>query len=58
MEILSDDQRETVILRFYHDMKVKDIAKVTGVCLPTAKSRLKQAIDKLRLFFDKEGYFE
>ncbi|HWT76411.1 MAG TPA: RNA polymerase sigma factor [Mobilitalea sp.] len=56
--ILSDAQRETIILRFYHDMKVKDIAKVTGVSLPTAKSRLKQAIDKLRLFFDKEGYFE
>ena len=45
---LSDIQKETVILRFYHNMKVKDIAAITHVPLPTAKSRLKQGLDKLR----------
>lgn len=58
LAILSEPQREAIILRFYHDMKVKDIAAVTGVSLPTAKSRLKQGIDKLKVFYDKEEYFE
>jgi RNA polymerase sigma-70 factor (ECF subfamily) len=57
LSTLSDLQRETVILRYYHDMKVKDIANVTGVSVPTAKSRLKQSVDKLKRFMDKEAYF-
>ncbi|MDR1061810.1 MAG: RNA polymerase sigma factor [Clostridiales bacterium] len=58
LSTLSGPQRETVILRYYHDMKVKDIANVTGVSVPTAKSRLKQSVDKLRRFMDKEDRFE
>jgi RNA polymerase sigma-70 factor (ECF subfamily) len=54
---LSGVQKEAIILRFYHDMKIKDIAQITGVSIPTAKSRLKQAIHKLRLHLDKEEYF-
>jgi RNA polymerase sigma-70 factor (ECF subfamily) len=57
LSTLSDLQRETVILRYYHDMKVKDIANVTGVSVPTAKSRLKQSVDKLKRVIDKEDYF-
>jgi RNA polymerase sigma factor (sigma-70 family) len=41
-------QREVIILRFYHDMKIKDIAEVTAVSEPTVKSRLKQGLAKLR----------
>ncbi|GHU76662.1 RNA polymerase sigma factor [Clostridia bacterium] len=58
LSTLSDAQRETVVLRYYHDMKVKDIAQVTGVSVPTAKSRLKQSVDKLKRYIGKEGYFE
>lgn len=46
--LLSDEQKEVVILRFYCDFKVREIAGIVGVPLPTAKSRLKRGIAKLR----------
>ena len=49
-------QREAVILRFYHDKKVREIAAITGVGLPTAKSRLKQGLDKLRRSLEQEEW--
>ncbi len=53
---LPDMQKEVVILRFYHDKKLKEIAAITGVSLPTAKSRLKQGLDKLKRYLDKEDF--
>ena len=53
---LPDMQKEVVILRFYHDRKLKEIAAITGVSLPTAKSRLKQGLDKLKRYLDKEDF--
>lgn len=34
---LPDEQRDAVILRYWHDMKLRDIAAVTGVSTATAK---------------------
>lgn len=45
---LPDYQREAIILRFYHDMKIKAIAGLTAVSEPTVKSRLQQGLAKLR----------
>ena len=53
--LLGEEQREVIILRFYHDFKVKEIAKIIGVPLPTAKSRLKRAMTKLKEILGKEG---
>ena len=53
---LPDMQKEVIILRFYHDRKLKEIAAITGVSLPTAKSRLKQGLDKLKRYLDKEDF--
>ena len=53
---LPDMQKEVVILRFYHDRKLKEIAAITGVSLPTAKSRLKQGLDKLKRYLNKEDF--
>ncbi|WP_294853420.1 RNA polymerase sigma factor [uncultured Oscillibacter sp.] len=55
---LPDVQKDAIILYYYHDLKAKDIAKITGVSLPTAKSRIKQGMDKLRKSFREEDYFE
>ena len=49
-------QKEVIILRFYHDRKLKEIAAITGVSLPTAKSRLKQGLDKLKRYLNKEDF--
>lgn len=43
-------QREAIILRFYYDMKLTEIAEVTDADLSTVKSRLKQGIEKLKKF--------
>ena len=56
LDRLPDMQKEVIILRFYHDRKLKDIAAITGVSLPTAKSRLKQGLDKLKRYWDKEDF--
>ncbi len=55
LDRLPDIQREAVILRFYHGRKLREIAAITGVGLPTAKSRLKQGLDKLRRDLGREG---
>lgn len=48
LKLLNEEQREVIILRFYCDFKVREIAGIIGVPLPTAKSRLKRAIEKLK----------
>ena len=53
---LPDMQKEVIILRFYHGCKIKEIASITGVGLPTAKSRLKQGLGKMRRILDKEVF--
>lgn len=45
-------QKEVIILRFYHELKIREIAKVTGASIPTVKSRLQQGIKKLRRCLD------
>lgn len=41
-------QREVVVLRFFNDMSVEDIAAVVGEGFETVKSRLRYAFGKLR----------
>lgn len=41
---LSEEEREIIILRFYHDLKIKDIAKIMKSGLSITKYRLKKAI--------------
>lgn len=47
---LSPEHREVLILRFYHDLKLEEIAEVTSTPLGTVKSRLFHALKGLRGF--------
>lgn len=49
LQSLPDFQREAIILKFYHGLKIKEIAAITNSNESTVKSRLKQGIEKLRL---------
>lgn len=51
LNTLPNKQKEAIILHYFHDLKVKDIAQITGVPLATAKSRIKQGLDKLRKLY-------
>lgn len=45
---LSPDHRSVVVLRFYQELKLEEIAEVLGIPLGTAKSRLHYAFKELR----------
>lgn len=48
LQQLNGNQREVIILRYYHDLRLDDIAHVTGVSERTVRTRLKQAHEQLR----------
>lgn len=47
---LPDFQKEVIILRFYYDLKIREIASITKTSAPTVKSRLQQGIKKLERY--------
>lgn len=47
--------RTVIVLRFYEDMALKDIARVTRTNLSTVKSRLYKALAELKLLYDEES---
>src|SRR5215216_770762 len=49
VEALPDDQREVFLLREIADLPFKDIAEITGVPENTVKSRMRYALDRLKL---------
>ncbi|MFT3829024.1 MAG: sigma-70 family RNA polymerase sigma factor [Opitutaceae bacterium] len=51
---LSDDERETVILKIYDDFTFQDIAHLRGVPLPTASSWYRRGLAKLKALWIKE----
>lgn len=56
---LSKDQQEVVILRFVHDLKIREIAEVLGEPMRTVQSRLKAALKLLKGNLMKgEGLYE
>ena len=48
LERLPDDQREAMVLRYYADLTVPEIAKALGCPGGTVKSRLNRALVRLR----------
>ena len=48
LEALDEKHREVVLLRFFEDASVPEIARVTGCSEGTVKSRLHHALNKLR----------
>jgi RNA polymerase sigma-70 factor (ECF subfamily) len=53
IDTLSDDQREVFLMREFLDMPFKQIADVVGVPENTVKSRMRYALEKLRLELDE-----
>lgn len=51
-------QREAIVLHYYYDMKFREIGRLTGVSAATAKSRVKQGMEKLRRMMGKEVFHE
>ena len=54
LRILPEEQREIVILRFSHDLTLREIADVTGIPFRTVQSRIRLALKKLKIEYGKE----
>ena len=48
LQDLPANQQEALILFYYHDLTIKDVARITGNNENTVKSRLRLALGKLR----------
>lgn len=48
LQMLTLEQREVIILRFYHDLSFKDIARITDANLSTVKSRYRRGMETLK----------
>ena len=58
IERLNTQEQTIIRLRFFHDMKLEEIAQVTGVNLNTVKSRLYKALRKLRELTGEEHLYD
>lgn len=48
-------QREALLLRYYYDFKIRDIAAITNTSPSNIKYRLKQGLNTLKTILQKEG---
>ncbi len=48
MDMLPDNQREVVFMRYYQDLSFKEIADITGVSINTALGRMRYALINMR----------
>lgn len=55
---LSELERQIVLLRFYQDLKLQEIAEVMEMPLGTVKSKLFHALKKLKSYLVKEKKFK
>ncbi|MER2105996.1 MAG: sigma-70 family RNA polymerase sigma factor [Solibacillus sp.] len=46
--------REVIVLRYFEDLKIEDVAHILGIPLSTAKSRLYKALKLLKIELDME----
>jgi RNA polymerase sigma-70 factor (ECF subfamily) len=51
---LSKGQRMVFLMRFMEEMELNEIAEATGMALPTVKSHLYRALDKVRAVARRE----
>ena len=54
LQRLPAEQREAVILRFYGEFTIREIAAITGAKVPTVKARIRYALEKIK--HNWEGY--
>ena len=55
LSILPETQREVIVLFYYHDYRLREIANITGAPLSTVKTRLGAGTRKLQEYFQQNG---
>lgn len=54
LQRLTASQREVLVLRFYHELPLEEIAEITGAPLGTVKSRLFHGLRRARQILERE----
>ena len=52
LERLPHAEREILMLRFYEDLKVKEISEALDISLSAAKMRLSRALEHFKILYD------
>ena len=47
---LPDEMKEVIILHYFQDLKLKEVADIIGIGLPLVKYRLKRAKELLKIY--------
>ncbi len=55
LDQLSDDERESIVLKIHQGMTFREIAAVRGVSINTAASWYRRGLDKMRAALEKSG---
>ena len=55
MELLSEEQRELIYMRYLNEIKIKDIAEMTATPESTVKTRLYKTLGILKSYFEEKG---
>lgn len=58
LEQLSEEYREVIILFYFQELKIREIAQVIKIGVPLVKYRLKQGREKLRTLLGEEDISE
>ena len=51
---LEEKEKAVIMLRYFHDMKLEEIAQVLGENVNTVKARLYRTLRKLRVVLEEE----
>ncbi|MDQ7096394.1 sigma-70 family RNA polymerase sigma factor [Desulfosporosinus sp. PR] len=57
LEDLPEKYRSIIILRYFEDLKIEEVAEILNSNVNTVKTQLYKALEKLRLNFKMEGNF-
>ena len=58
LEKLSEEYREVIILYYFQDLKLSEIADVLQINLSLVKYRMRQAKKQLEQYLGREGFYE
>lgn len=56
LQILPLEQREVIILRFYHELSFRDISRIMETNLSTVKSRYRRGMEALEARLEVTNY--
>lgn len=54
LELLPDDYRSIIVLRYFEDLKIEEIAQILNQNVNTVKTHLYKSLEKLRIKMDVE----